>query len=78
MTSTMSGNGGNLGARRALLCFDLVAHRGDGRRVGPDENNAGFPQRLGESGALGQKAVARMHCLRAALFTSGDDALDHR
>ena len=73
----MSGNRRNLGARRGLFRFDLVAHRGNRRRIGSDENDTGFLQRLGESRTLGQKAVARMHRLCAALFTGGDDALDH-
>jgi acetyl/propionyl-CoA carboxylase alpha subunit len=40
-------------AGRGLLRFDLVAHGGDGTRIGADEDDARFRQRLGEGLALG-------------------------
>ena len=72
----MTRDGGNVGAGGGLLRLDLVAHGGDGLRVRPDEYDAGFGERLGKGCALGQKTVARMHRLGAALFAGGDDLLD--
>ena len=44
--------------------------------IGPDEDDAGFGQRLGERRALGEKAIARMHGLGAARLAGGDDLVD--
>ena len=74
----MAGHGRDLGARRGLLRLDLVAHRGDGRRIRADEDDAGLGQRLGESRALGQKAIARMHRLGAARLAGGHNLVDHQ
>ena len=65
-----------LAAPGELLAFDLVAHRGDGLGIGPDEGDAGLGQRLGEGFALGEKAVARMHGLGAGLLAGCDDLVD--
>ena len=72
----MARNRRDLGARGRLLRLDLVAHGGDGRRIGPNENDAGLGERLGEGGPLREEAVAGMHRLRAALLARGDDLLD--
>ena len=42
----MAGDGRYAGASRRPLRFDLVAHRLDGGRIRPDENDAGAGQRL--------------------------------
>ena len=60
-----------------FLGFDLVAHRGNGARIGADEDDAIVLQRMGESLALGQEAIARMHGFRAGLLAGGDDLVDH-
>ena len=72
----MAGHGRDLGGGRRALALDLVAHGGDGLGVRPDEDDAGFGQRLGEGRALGEKAVARMHGLGAARLAGGDDLVD--
>ena len=61
-----------------LLRLDLVAHGGDCFRVRPDEDDAGFFQRFGESLALGEKAVAGMHGLRATRLAGVDDLVDQK
>ena len=61
-----------------FLGFDLVAHRLDGARIGADEDDAGLGQRLGESGALGEEAIAGMHGLGAGLPAGLDDLVDHQ
>ena len=60
----------------AFFELDLVAHGGDGLRVGPDEHDAGRRQRLRKGGALGEKSVARMHRLGPARSAGGDDVVD--
>ena len=72
----MAGHGRDLGGGGRALALDLVAHGGDRLGIGPDEDDAGFGQRLGEGSALGEKAVARMHGFRAALLAGGDDLID--
>ena len=72
----MAGHGRDLGGSRGLFALDLVAHRGDGFGVRPDEDNAGIRKRGGERRALGEEAVARMHRLGARRFARGDDLLD--
>ena len=74
----MARHGRDLGLRRGLLGFDLVAHRGDRIGVRPDEHDAGRLQRARECLALGEKAVARMHRLRAGLLAGGDDLVDQQ
>ena len=72
----MAGNSRDPGARCRLLRLDLVAHRGDGLRVGPDEGDARGRQRLRKGGALGKESVARMHRLGPARSAGGDDVVD--
>ena len=72
----MAGHGRDLGGGGGALALDLVAHGADGLGVRPDEDDAGFGQRLGEGRALGEKAVARMHGFGAALLAGGDDLID--
>ncbi len=67
----------DVGLGGGLLGFDLVAHRGDRARVGSDEDDAGLRQRARKSLALGQKAVAGMHGLRAGLAAGLDDLVHH-
>ena len=43
---------------------------------GPMKTMPALAERLGESRALGEKAVARMHRLGAALLAGGDDLVD--
>ncbi len=74
----MAGHGRHLGGGRRLLRLDLVAHGGDGLRVRPDEHHARGLQRFREGLALGQKAVAGMHGLRAARLAGGDDLVDQQ
>ena len=59
-----------------LLGFDLVAHRGDGVRIGPDEGDARLLQRRRELAVLGQEAIAGMDRLGAGLLAGLDDLLD--
>ena len=63
----MARHGRDLGGGGGLLGFDLVAHRGDGVGVRPDEHDAGRFQRARKRLALGEEAVARMHRLGAGL-----------
>ena len=72
----MARHGRDLGLGRRLLGFDLVAHRGDGVGVGPDEDDAGLLQRARKGFALRQEAVAGMHGLRAGLLAGLDDLVD--
>ncbi len=54
----------------------LVAHQADHVRGGSDEDEAGLLHLLGEVGALGEEAVARMDRLGVADLRRGDDARD--
>ena len=74
----MPGHGGNVGRRRRLLGFDLVAHGRDGFWVRPDEHDAVGCERLGEGRALGQEAVTGMHGLRAGRLAGGHDLVDQQ
>ena len=74
----MAGHGRDLRGGRRLLRLDLVAHRGDGAGVGPDEDDARGLQRLRKGLALGEEAVAGMHGLGAGPLAGLDDLLDHR
>ncbi len=74
----MTGDGRHLGSRGRLLQLDLVAHRRDRLRVRPDKDDAGSRQRFRKRLALGEKTVARVHGLRAALLAGGDDLFDHQ
>ena len=61
----MAGHGGDVCGGRRFFGLDLVAHGGNGLGIRPDKDDAGSFQRLGEGLALGQEAVAGMHCLGA-------------
>src|SRR5581483_3410390 len=74
----VAGNGGDLGAGGGLLALDLVAHGGDGPRIGTDENDAGLLQCDGKRLALGEEAVARVHGLRARLLAGFHDLVDQQ
>ncbi len=74
----MARHDADLGGRGEFLGFDLVAHRLDGARIGADEDDVFGRERLGEGGALGQEAIARMHGLGAGLLASGDDLVDQQ
>ncbi len=58
--------------------FDLVAHRLDGFPVGANEDDPRLIERLRETRALGQEAVAGMHGLRAGPLAGLDDLVDHK
>ncbi len=62
----------------AFFELDLVAHRGDRFGIGPNEDDARGGQCAGESLALGQKAVTRMHRFGAARLAGLDDLVDHQ
>ena len=70
-------HGRDIGLGRRLFGLDLVAHRGDGARVGSDEDDAGLRERAGKGFALGQEAVAGMHGLRPGLAACLNDLLHH-
>ncbi len=53
--------------------FDLVAHRLDGLRARPDEDDAFGIERLAERGAFREKAIAGMNRLCARLPAGRDD-----
>ena len=72
----VAGHGRDLGRGCGLLGFDLVAHGGDGLRVGADEDDAGLGERDRECLALRQEAVARMDGLGAGLLAGVDDLVD--
>ncbi len=74
----MARHGRNVGFRRCLLGFDLVAHRGDGARIGTDEDNAGRREGARKGLALGQKAVAGVYGFGAGLAAGLDDLVDHQ
>ena len=72
----MAGNRRDVGAGGGLLQLDLVAHGGDRLSVRPDEDDPRLGQRLRERGAFGEKAIAWMHRLGAALLAGGHDLVD--
>ena len=74
----MPRHGRDVGLRRRLLGFDLVAHRGDRAGIGADEDDAGLGQRARKGLALGQKSIAGMHGFRAGLAAGLDDLVDHQ
>ena len=74
----VAGHGRHLGLGGGLLALDLVAHGGNGARVGADEDDAGLLQRDRERLALGQEAVAGMHGLRAGRAAGLDDLVDQQ
>src|SRR3981081_3280848 len=78
MTPRWAGRGGDVGFGGGFLRLDLVAHRGDGARIGTDEDDTGGRQRARKSFALGQESVARMHRLGTALAAGLDDFLHHQ
>ena len=63
--------------RGGLFGLDLVAHRGDGARIGSDEDDPRRFKRARKRFAFGQETVTRMHGLRAGLAAGLDD-LFHR
>ena len=73
----MAGHGRDVGFRGGLLGFDLVAHRGNGARIGTDEDDAGFAKRARKGFAFRQEPVAGMHRLGAGL-AAGLDNLFHQ
>ena len=54
------------------LGLDLVAHQPDVLGLGPDEMHIVLGENLGEPGVLGQKAVARVHRIRAGDLAGGE------
>ncbi len=74
----MPRHGRDVGLRRRLLGFDLVAHRGDRARIGADEDDTGLGQRSRKGLALGQKSVTGMHGFRARLAAGLDDPVDQK
>ena len=71
-----AGHRADAGLERQLFRLDLVAHRMDGMRLGPDEGDLGLGQRLLELLLLRQEAVTGMHRLRAGLLAGLDDLVD--
>ena len=69
----MAGNGRDFRPRSGFLRLDFIAHRGNRLGIRADKNDAGLGECGRESRPLGQKAIAGMHGLSAALPTSGDD-----
>ena len=63
------------GRRHGGLGGALRAHRADRLRRRPDEDQAGVDAALREIGVLRQKAVSRMHRVRAHAARELDDAL---
>ena len=61
-----------------LLRFDLVAHRRDRVRIGPDEDDSGLLQRARKRLALGQEAIAGMHGLGAGALAGIHDPVDQQ
>ncbi len=74
----MARHRGNLGLGGGLLGFDLVAHRGDGTRIGSDEDDPGFGKRARKGLALGQESVTGVHGLRARLLAGFNDFIDEQ
>ncbi len=56
-----SGDDGDTSGLHPPPRLGLVSHGGDGRGGRSDKDQAGLGDRLGEGGAFGQEAVARMH-----------------
>ena len=74
----MPRHGRDLGLGGGLLGFDLVAHRGDGARIGADEDDARLGKLARKRLALGQEAIAGMHGLCAGLAAGLDDLVDQQ
>ena len=74
----MPRHGRNLGLGGGLLGFDLVAHRGDGARIGTDEDDARLGKLARKRLALGQEAIAGMHGLCAGLAACFHDLVDQQ
>ena len=72
----IAGHRRDFGGGRGALTLDLIAHRGDRLGVGPDEDNTGLGERLGEGGALRKKAIAGMHRFSTGFLAGRDDLLD--
>ena len=71
-------HGRDIGLRRRLLGFDLVAHRGNRARIGADEDDARLGQRPRKGFALGQETVTGMHGFSARLAAGLDDLVDQK
>ena len=71
-------HGRDVGFRRRLLGFDLVAHRGDRVRIGPDEDDSGLLQRARKRLALRQETVAGMDGLGAGALAGIHDPVDQQ
>ncbi len=67
---------GHAGFEHAALGQRLVAHGGDGRGRRADEDKASLETGLGELGALGQEAVARMHGIGAGAAGGVEQRID--
>ena len=74
----VAGHDADIGGGGEFLRLDLVAHRLDRANIGTDENDVRLGERIGEGGALGQKAIAGMHRLGAGFLTGGDDLIDQQ
>ena len=74
--AVVAGDARHAGLAHAALGLGLVAHQADRLHRRADEDEAGRSTRLGESGVLGEEAVARMHRLRASGLGGGDKARD--
>ena len=61
---------------RERLGFDLVAHRGDGFCIRPDEDDADRGESFGKALAFGKEAVARMDRFRAGVAASLQDFVE--
>ncbi len=68
----------DLGVGGGLLGFDLVAHRGDRARIGPDEDDASLGQSARKGLTLAEESVAGMHRLGAGLAAGLDDLVDQQ
>ena len=72
----VAGHGGDLGLGGRLLALDLVAHRRNRLRIGSDEDDAGLGERDGESLALRQEPIARVHGFGAGRAAGFHDLVD--
>src|SRR4051812_17327352 len=68
----------DIGFCRCFLGFDLVAHRGNRPRVGPDEDDAGLFERPRKGFTFRQKSIAGMHRFGAGPAAGLDDPVDHQ
>ncbi|MNT40306.1 hypothetical protein D3C72_1766130 [compost metagenome] len=71
-----AGHQGRADRQRNLARLDLVAQPFDGFGRGADPGQAGVDHRAGERGAFRQKAVARVHGVRATAARYGQEFVD--